>query len=519
MVKLSLVSTALLTCGGLISGQPNTRSKLPQEIEDVLDMFSESLHNGNAGQLVSDHVRRLEDATTKKDASKSKAKKVQGTIPDINYATVCVGTCWNKIKSAFATAMTTLETEACKTAKKEEKVKKVKEIKENIKKKKDAKSGGAKGSGGDKKEGGGKKAGGGGRLLESLPRLLAKKKSEKVEATCIYDICAKTEVKAMCADTANIDTNYEGLTECKKANILFLCNTVCHADCKDDADVKKLLCGSGGDSRGGKYSNDKGGGGMKSMFNFMCSKNEVADKYCYDMIKTDMAAKKMDKGKSDTKFPDPCEASKNCDGDMGKAITGLGCCFTAFIDAQKKYRIGMPGQVRMAKSIAVACAPDTAFKSCAGGNLTLSKSKKFKLESSQECDAFADEDTEDTFVNTMSDVLNLTEGDVQMLTCQKKGNKCSARRMSDGSFRRMATTGSDVEVDVTAFGDDADAQLATLTTQMNDNTFKSELMTTAGDQATVDLTTTLSGGLVNSAQSGYISSLMLVAMGALLLSR
>lgn len=459
-----------------VSGE---RLPVPQEVEDIFETVYWGMHGGNELQLAQQSHRRLSN------------RKKQGSIPDINYETACTSTCMTTIRNQFTIALQTLDNSTCKNAKNAEKAEKVKQLKATSKNGGRGVSQGAganKGGAGSKGNGGSRSAGG--RQL--------KQASSKQEASCIFDICSKSQITAMCALTsAQISETYE-IDDCSKANVLFLCSSICSSSCSSDTNVKALMCGSGGDARGGSFDNQRGGSALKSMFNYMCSYNDAKGKYCYDMIKTEMASRKLEKNADATGFPDPCEAMADCSGDMGTSITSMGCCFPALMDAQKKYRIGKPGQIRMAKAIAKMCGNSSAFTSCASGNFTNSKSARFDLSlASYDCASLGDEDAEDSFVNAAATMLNLTDGDVQLLTCKAKGTSCSSRRMDDMPYTRRLS-GADTSVDVTVSGDDADAQLAVIATCLSDSTCSADITATAGEASQTEVTQ--NGQISHSAQ-------------------
>jgi len=202
------------------------------------------------------------------------------------------------------------------------------------------------------------------------------------------------------------------------------------------------------------------------------------------MIKADLDNKSYDvatdKAK-EGKMPDPCAAAAatNCVSPLGKAVKALGCCFPVLMEVQKKYNVIKREEARFAKATAVACAKETAFAGCANGQLTKTKNKQFTLTSSGSCDNLGGESAEDAFATSMSDQLNLTAGDVEVLTCKTKGSKCATRRLGE---ERKLSTGSEVDVNVQISGEDADAQMTTLAAQMTDG-LAATLTATADEMA------------------------------------
>jgi hypothetical protein len=314
------------------------------------------------------------------------------------------------------------------------------------------------------------------------------------------------------------------MDECQAANALFLCDSICSPHCSPggtpDVDMKKLLCGSTGKSQGGKFDNEKGGGDLKNMFNMMCMKNG-AD-YCYDTIKGDIAGNNFAQGKDDTKFPDQCNLT--CNSTMASTIKALGCCFPAVLDIQRKYKVMKGGAARNAKAVAAKCADDTAFSTCSTGRLTTTKSKRFSLNLSIACDSMSNETSEAEFATAMADMLNLTDGDVELIACKTKGSKCA------GARRLATTSGSEVDVNLQTSGADADAQLTALTASMADAAFLADLTenaelsaedvtdTTGDTTGTTGTTGSTDGGtgLVSGSQRGYAFGVLslLLAIGA-----
>merc|ERR1719498_121338 len=359
---------------------------------------------------------------------------------------VCNSTCWSSLSTSFSKALTTLDGNDCKKKKQKEKADKVKKVKEDIKKKKDGKGKSPPGAAGE----------GGGRLLQGQPDKPGqgkkpgeegkpggpggsggkpkggKKQHIKESHDCIFSMCKSDQMKAMCGNITALD-DYD-IDSCQKANAVFLCESVCSDHCKDDSHMKHLLCGKHHKSKGGKFDSNKGGGDLKKMFNTMCTQNANGD-YCYDLVRKQAHHKKYHQGKHEKKFPKACDL--NCTSTLASSITELGCCFPVLMSVQGKYDIMHRGQARNAKAVALKCAPDAAFTKCAKGALTEYKNKQFNLDLSTACDAISDEAKEDALVATMTDMLNLTEGALEMLDCKKKGEKCGATGATSGAGGRL----------------------------------------------------------------------------------
>jgi len=546
MTRLQFAFGVVLAFVRFASGEESLEDMPLEDLVDhFISTFDRNMHEGHAAQMLGASERRLAagDAETKeKKAGAKKEPRAVGTIPDVTYATICAGNCWTALKDEFTESLKVMDSSSCKTKKNKEKVEKVKtdrkgakekiEKKETSDEKRKKAAGGEKkaddkkaGGEGEKKAGDDKKAGGEGEKKAGdaacarkagdekkacvkkaceekaganaaaktkcakpraaggrrLPAAKPREKAVKKESDCIFDLCAVPQVVTMCTGNATGNFSFDKfeLDDCKKASAMFICKSVCSASCKDNADMKKLICGKTG--KEGKFDTDAGGGSLKKMFNGICSKN-ADSKYCYDLIKTDLAADKyavaVDKAK-EGKMPDPC--ATDCTSPLGKSVIALGCCFPTLMEVQKKYNIVKREQARFTKATAVKCAKDTAFAACKAGQLTKTKSKQFQLNISGSCDNLGTESAEDAFATSMSDQLNLTAGDVEVLTCKTRGKKCDKTRRL-GEERQLADDGSEVDVNVQVSGEDADAQMTALAAQM-DSGLAATLTATAEEMA------------------------------------
>lgn len=496
------------------------------EIRDAVDAFHQALRHANGVQM--------------RDASFG--RRLEGEdVPDISYKETCEGDCWKTLEMQAQSALKTMDSPECKKKEKMEKAKKVVEEKAKVMKKKAdkeskkeaEKKGDKKGDDkkGDDKKGDDKKKGGGsggrllGRQLMDKGKKMGEKKKEvtKEESSCIFDICKKPVMMAMCANVSGIADNFE-TDSCTKANAEFLCNSICSQSCTSNTMIKKMLCGKSGKAQGGQFGNDKKGGDLKKMLNMMCMYNAEGDFYCYDEIKKEVAAKKFDKGKTEDKFPDPCTVQ--CNSTMATTIKNLGCCFPAFMDMQKKYKAFKMGQMREAKATAAGCAKSTAFEVCANGTVTKAKMKQFTVKVKTTCDALSSEAAEDNLTSSLDNQLNLT-GAVDMLSCKAKA--CSRRLSGEHPSRHLSST-VDVDLNIETSGEDADATMATLEGQMGDTGFVDSLTSTAVDAAadaveetttTITTTTRPPSAQVSSARSGQVLSVSILAsfFGAILLAR
>jgi hypothetical protein len=468
-----------------------------EELYAIMDALHEHLSEANELQLFGyrDSDRRLASL---------------GEFPNVSYASLCTSACWANIQSSFDNASITLDTSTCKNKAKAAMGKVYKEKKKQGKAEKERRDSTASGKG--------KKSGGSASKGEGSKRLLKERKKAytKQESSCIFDLCPR--IAPMCnytnvtnaperQNSSRIKAAYN-MDECTAANVNFLCNSVCTSACSSSADAKKMLCGSTGKAKGGKYSTGKGAGDLKKTFSSMCMQ-DASGSYCYDKIKADVEGSKFEAGKGESKYPDPC--SIDCNSTAAKAVNDLGCCFSAVMDAQRRYGSLDKGQMRTLKGFAKVCN-SSVLQSCSSGQISTAKSKQMSLSLNITCDDLSSEAAEGNFTQMLTDAINQTSLTLEILTCKPKGSTCAGT----SNLRRLSTSGSNVDVNAEAIGDDAQAQLDSLVitdTMLSDATTVAE--TSDPSQATTDSTSTGSGG---AGQVGGASSArpILVVFGLLL---
>jgi hypothetical protein len=425
-------------------------------IDGIVDTIQEKLYDGNELQLFGSDERRL---------------AALGEFPAVSYATMCTGACWNNLLAAFQNSISTLDGSTCKNKAKVKLTEKFKDRAEEGRKEKAARDTSKSGSAG--KERGG--------------RRLAKPDFAKQESSCIFDICPR--IKMACNATnvtgaarnesSRIKDQYNNMDNCTASNINFLCNSVCSADCWGDVNMKKMLCGATGKAQGGKYSTDKNGGDLKKMFNMMCTKDPDGN-YCYDKIKASITADNFEVNKNGKGFPNPCTI--DCSSTAATAVTGLGCCFPAVMDAQKRYKVMTKGQTRMLKAIASRCGDNASFTPCTAGPFQAVKSKRVAISANLSCDDLSSEAAEGNFTELLTSGVNGTSIYMEVLQCVAKGQVCAAlssttttaadttssgaRRLyaedADEYYaRRLSSTQSDLTVNIA--GDESEVDAAVIT--------------------------------------------------------
>jgi hypothetical protein len=458
-----------------------------EELYAIMDELHEHLSEANELQLFGyrDSDRRLASL---------------GEFPNVSYASLCTSACWANIQSSFGNASVTLDTSTCKNTAKAAAGKVYKEKKEKGKAEKERR--GSKNSGGRKLKG-------------------QKRTYTKQESSCIFALCPR--IAPMCNYTNVTDAKERqnssrikaafDMDECTAANVNFLCNSVCTPACFSSADAKKMLCGSTGKANGGKYSTNKGAGDLKKTFSSMCMQ-DASGSYCYDKIKADVEGSKFEAGKGESKYPDPC--SIDCNSTAARAVNDLGCCFSAVMDAQRRYGSLEKGQMRTLKGIAKVCNA-SVLQSCGIGQIDIAKSKQMSLSLNVTCDDLSSEAAEGNFTQMLTDAINKTALTLEILTCKPKGSTCAGTTTTGAIRRLQSTSGSDVDVNAEAIGDDAQAELDSIVitdSMLSDATTVAE--TSDPSQATSDSTTAAAGGTGTGVLGAPSARPILVVFGLLL---
>jgi len=430
-------------------------------IDSIVDTIQEKLSAGNELQLFGSDERRL---------------AALGEFPDISYSALCTGTCWNNLQAAFQNSMSTLDSSTCKKKAKVKLTKKFLQKSGEAREEKRRRKSAGKGEG-DTSEG------------ERGSRRMARTDFIEKESTCIFDICPKIRIACNATnvtgpgrnDSSRIQDVYNNMDTCTASNINFLCNSVCSAGCYGDANMRKMLCGATGKAEGGKYDTDKNGGDVKKMFNMMCTSDPEGN-YCYDKIKANIKANDFEVNRNAEAFPNPCTV--DCGSTAATAVTNLGCCFPAVMDAQKRYKVMTKGQTRMLKAIAFRCGGNSSFDACTAGRLKPIKSKRVAISTNLSCADFSSESAEANFTELLTYGINGTSLSIEVLACVAKGEVCpafsttpadsttttDARRLYaddyDDYARRLEPRGSNSDLTLNLQGDASEVALATISSSL-----------------------------------------------------